>query len=218
MNTNKPGNLHPPEIQLLLALDGELDPPEFEKITRHAQTCSICGARLAEWKRLSDQIQAYHRSFHVSAPPVPLPQRVQSFAAVRLAVAFSAVAMAVACLFWPFGTKHPPVTIAPPPVVVQDFQAAPPSAHPSVISRKPSRHKRTSIAAAPNSGFIALPFSDTALPLAGATVVRVQMPIEELQSTGLPVINARPGAAVQADVLVGIDGLPRGIRLVHLIQ
>ena len=69
-----------------------------------------------------------------------------------------------------------------------------------------------------NNSFIALPFSDSALPLGDATVVRVQMAVEQLQSTGLPMLDARPGTSVEADVLVGIDGLPRGIRLVHLVQ
>jgi hypothetical protein len=69
--------------------------------------------------------------------------------------------------------------------------------------------------AADSRDFFALPFSDAALPLSDATVVRVQLPIEELRLTGLAVEGEPTGVVIQADVLLGIDGLPRGIRLVQ---
>jgi hypothetical protein len=62
---------------------------------------------------------------------------------------------------------------------------------------------------------VELPYSDRALPLGDAMVVRVELPIEELRLTGLAVDAGRPGTVVQADVLLGIDGLPRAIRLVE---
>jgi hypothetical protein len=65
------------------------------------------------------------------------------------------------------------------------------------------------------SDIIELPFSDRALPLGDATVVRVELPIEELRLTGLMVDGGHAGTIIQAEVLMGIDGLPRAIRLVQ---
>jgi hypothetical protein len=46
-------------------------------------------------------------------------------------------------------------------------------------------------------------------------VVRVQLPMSSLRLMGLPVSEDFSGDAVQADVLLGQDGLARGVRLVQ---
>jgi len=65
------------------------------------------------------------------------------------------------------------------------------------------------------SNIVELPFSDRSLPLDESMVVRVELPIEELRSAGLTVDGGRSGTVAQAEVLMGIDGLPRAIRLVQ---
>ncbi len=55
-----------------------------------------------------------------------------------------------------------------------------------------------------------------ALPaLENAMVVRVQLPVSSLQLMGFPVTEERAGVSVQAELLLGQDGLARGVRLVQ---
>jgi hypothetical protein len=60
-----------------------------------------------------------------------------------------------------------------------------------------------------------LPFSDASLPLEEATVVRVKLPAQSLRAAGVPVEEENANTILQADLLLGMDGLPRGIRLVR---
>jgi hypothetical protein len=66
--------------------------------------------------------------------------------------------------------------------------------------------------------FFALPFSDASLPLSQAAVIRVELPRSALAMTGLPVDEDRRSERVDADVVVGADGLARAIRFVHLVR
>lgn len=63
--------------------------------------------------------------------------------------------------------------------------------------------------------FYQLPEADELPPLEDSVVVRVQMPVSSLQLMGFPIevdVNRGP---VQADVLLGQDGLARGVRLIQ---
>ncbi len=62
--------------------------------------------------------------------------------------------------------------------------------------------------------FYPVPGADGLPPYENAMVVRVELPVSSLRLMGLPV----PGAGVepvQADVLLGQDGLARGVRFVQ---
>jgi hypothetical protein len=62
--------------------------------------------------------------------------------------------------------------------------------------------------------FIAIP-SAVGLPsLESATIVRTQLPLSALPDYGLQISPSAAHAVLEADLLVGQDGLPRGIRLV----
>jgi hypothetical protein len=121
------------------------------------------------------------------------------------------------CLVWLFAhadrPAHTPQQVAAASAVIASAPPVPPQ--PKAGRHRHPHPKRDATVATDNPGFFALPFSDDALPLRDATVVRVQLPIEELRLTGLAVEGADTGATIQADVLLGIDGLPRGIRLVQ---
>ena len=65
------------------------------------------------------------------------------------------------------------------------------------------------------AGFYPLPDADALPPVENALVVRVELPLSSLQMIGVPVNGARAGERVEADVLLGQDGLARGIRLVE---
>ncbi len=65
------------------------------------------------------------------------------------------------------------------------------------------------------SSFYPLPEADALPPLESALVVRVQLPMASLQLIGFPIDEERAGDRVEADVLLGQDGLARGLRLVQ---
>ena len=63
--------------------------------------------------------------------------------------------------------------------------------------------------------FFDLPFSDAALPLDQATVIRVELPRSALELAGLPVDEDRRNQRIRADLVLGADGLARAIRFVQ---
>jgi hypothetical protein len=64
-------------------------------------------------------------------------------------------------------------------------------------------------------GFVALPYSQSGVPLENAVVIRVQMRPSELSSMGVAVPAAASTAKFEADILVGQDGVARAVRLVE---
>jgi hypothetical protein len=56
---------------------------------------------------------------------------------------------------------------------------------------------------------------DPAPPFERGEILRVNLPASVMQTVGLPVREERLGERVQADVLVGEEGLPRAIRFVR---
>lgn len=63
--------------------------------------------------------------------------------------------------------------------------------------------------------FFSLPFSDAALPLDQATVIRVELPRSALELAGLPVDADRRNERIRADLVLGADGLARAIRFIE---
>lgn len=65
------------------------------------------------------------------------------------------------------------------------------------------------------AAFYPLPEAEALPPVENAVVVRVQLPVSSLESMGVPVAGEQPDGSVQADLLLGQDGLARGVRLVE---
>ena len=63
--------------------------------------------------------------------------------------------------------------------------------------------------------FYPLPDSDELPPLESATIVRVQLPMSSLRLMGLPVSEDGAADLVEADMLLGQDGLARGVRFIE---
>ncbi len=64
-------------------------------------------------------------------------------------------------------------------------------------------------------GFYPLPEAEALPAVENAMVVRVQLPVSSLQLMGVPVSEERADVSVQAELLLGQDGLARGVRLVE---
>jgi hypothetical protein len=66
-----------------------------------------------------------------------------------------------------------------------------------------------------DASFYPLPEAEVLPAVESAMVVRVQLPVSSLQLMGVPISNERAGASVEADLLLGQDGLARAVRLVE---
>ncbi len=65
------------------------------------------------------------------------------------------------------------------------------------------------------SEFIALADADTSTPLDHATIVRVRLPLSDFRDIGFAINEQNAAVRVQADVLLGQDGLARAVRFVQ---
>lgn len=63
--------------------------------------------------------------------------------------------------------------------------------------------------------FYPLPDAEELPPLESATIVRVELPMASLRLMGLPVSEDSAADLVEADMLLGQDGMARGVRLVE---
>ena len=64
-----------------------------------------------------------------------------------------------------------------------------------------------------DASFYPLPEAEALPAVENAMVVRVQLPVSSLRLMGFPLEEERADAAVQAELLLGQDGLARGVRL-----
>lgn len=63
------------------------------------------------------------------------------------------------------------------------------------------------------SEFVLLPYGQSDVPLEQPVIVRVQVPASELSGWGVPLPPFRGGNRVEADLLVGQDGIARAVRV-----
>ena len=131
------------------------------------------------------------------------------------ALTTGAIAAGIAALL----TALPPMPKPPNPVV---FHAAPPAIpQPSrrIVAQRPAPRKRLTVQAQKDTEvateFYALPDIDSLPPAEGATVVRVRLPRSAMRMVGLPVNEERVGERIQADVVLGQDGLMRAVRFLQ---
>jgi hypothetical protein len=116
------------------------------------------------------------------------------------------IAAVLAVTLW-MGTdqvvQNPTLARSPAPAAVK---TAPPTAD---VSPAPERGAEVAI------NFYPLPDADELPPIESATIVRVQLPMSSLRLMGVPVSEDRAADYVQADMLLGQDGLARGVRFVQ---
>lgn len=79
-----------------------------------------------------------------------------------------------------------------------------------------ARSPRTAAAKRPTANaFIALPYSQSDVPIEQAVIVRVRLQPPEWAAFGFSPSPPRAGA-INADLLIGQDGVPRAVRLVSI--
>ncbi|MBV8551671.1 MAG: hypothetical protein JOY54_10245 [Acidobacteriaceae bacterium] len=111
----------------------------------------------------------------------------------RLRPAWAYWASAAACLalgfgwFWMYHPAQSPVTAA---------------------TANESYHSAT-------AGFVALPYAQSDVPMEEAIIVRVTLQPSELRVLGAPIIVRKATGRINADLLVGQDGVARAVRVVE---
>lgn len=76
------------------------------------------------------------------------------------------------------------------------------------------RHGRSAAAAVQQAGFLQIPGTAYLPPMESGAIVRVELPVTALPSYGIQIVPEMYTDSVDADLLIGQDGLARGIRLV----
>jgi hypothetical protein len=78
--------------------------------------------------------------------------------------------------------------------------------------RQQASNSEVSAAAGDLTGFVALPYAQSGVPMDEGIVVRVRAPASQLSLMGVPFVSATPNGQVQADLLIGQDGVARAVR------
>lgn len=136
------------------------------------------------------------------------------------ALTAAAAALVIALLLWPNRRPKPAVSAAPPiSRVPAATRPAPVAVAPANIARTPRKLARK-VAAVPQpqprevvTDFF--PLMNPAPSFERGQMLRVQLPAAAMRTVGLPVREEHLGDLVQADVLVGEEGMPRAIRFVR---
>jgi hypothetical protein len=144
---------------------------------------------------------------------------------VWIGVGIGVAASLFIALVWNRETRPVAVKMPPPiPILTREPKSAPaPLLAPQVIvaarasRRRVSRKVRAVPQAPPVVGtdFIPLPYAPELRGEDSAAIVRVKLPRYSLQTVGLPFNPERANERIDADVLMGQDGIARAIRFVH---
>lgn len=163
----------------------------------HAARCSECAERLELQQNLSAALS------EMALRSASAPRRVEELLLRRLPAPLRrtrpsvwewAGAAAAAALVAGFIWVQPTATLSKP------------------VGQKPA------IAQVESSDFIALPFAEETPAEEPTDIVRVSLPGESLMAMGVPVNPGLFGEQVQADVVIGMDGTARAIRVASVSQ
>jgi len=103
------------------------------------------------------------------------------------------------------------VSLRPAPAPTELHKAPVSQSAPAELAVAPGDDTATGEVA---ENFYRLPDADILPPLDSAVIVRVQLPLSSLAAMGVPVDEDRASESVQADLLLGQDGLARGVRFI----
>jgi hypothetical protein len=130
----------------------------------------------------------------------------------RRAAVWAAAAAAALVMFFVVTNRKPPAPALVHEVVTQAAAVQPEVAAAAVV--KSPRRVRRPVTRPQEVVTDFFPLMDPAPPFERGQLLRVELPASAMQMVGLPVREDRLADPVQADVLVGEEGLPRAIRFV----
>jgi hypothetical protein len=131
-----------------------------------------------------------------------------------LAVAGGAIAAGIAVFIW--------MRLAPAKLPSEPLASVPSQVHKALVSRPAPPPRKIAVSPSGQTpavevamNFYRLPDADILPPLDSAVIVRVRLPISSLRLMGVAVNEDRASESVQADLLLGQDGLARGVRFIN---
>jgi hypothetical protein len=218
-----------------------LDVVVRELVLDHAAHCSNCADRMGEAKLLaemSESVAASSRS--EEAPPHVEAAILSAFRAHHRRASWQkrlewitagAIAAVVLLLTWGYA-RHDREPVVPAhkkdttsessrpidasiPPASQPAAARGPAAAAGTVPDNAAEGESALLGGAPatTSDFVPIPFTDGMNPDDSGMVVRVQLTRDSLAELGYPVAETPDEGLIRADVLVGEDGWPRGVRL-----
>jgi hypothetical protein len=212
-----------------------LDVSLREAVIEHAAHCDNCAQRMGEAGVLAEVTEAAAASVRELQAPVGLEAAVLSafrnqrsrrhatlWRTFEWAAAGAAAAM-LAAVLWMSSTRS---KVQPSPLPSKDVSSqskqplnaeGPASSQPDEAAQGTELEASTGDAGETYSmsDFVPVPFTDAMGPEDPGMVVRVQLTRASLAELGYPVAEAPDEDLIRADVLVGEDGWPRGVRLVQ---
>jgi hypothetical protein len=166
-----------------------------------------------------EALAEHDRSLKSSRPAPRLPLRLKPVAKWKIASGYGAVLAAAAALVLYLLPQPKPQIVQPvPPPVISMAEPIVPTPPPAP---KPVRRaKRVPVPAAEPTEVVTdfYPLMDAPPPFERGRLLRVVVPAATMHSVGLPVNPQRWSERVQADVLVGEEGMARAIRFVSYEQ
>ena len=215
-----------------------LDVRAREAALEHAAVCNLCASRMAEAISLAEATEAARKAAeNLQTPPRVETALLAEFrnqrrrASWRSALEWSSMGAAAAVLLlvlWTVGLRPKAPSQTVPRKDVSSQSSAPLDARGSASSPSNAAGQGTDenaddssalVAAAgatyAASDFVPVPFTGAIAADDPGMVVRVELTRSSLAQLGYPVAEAPDDDLIQADVLVGEDGWPRGVKLVQ---
>ncbi len=191
--------------KLIARMDRELPEAEAREVERHLATCSECRDRVAAYKTVSSELDAYCDAALAASARRGMPRWAP--AACVAAAVVAGVALFVAL---PRTRVSPPAFHQPSQTAVAALPAAGPEEVPSVASRLPKVHPRRAAATAqlPN-GNRGLAQTQDASFLPNGPAIEIAFPADDMFPPGA----VPEGMHFVADVTIGPDGSAERLRL-----
>jgi hypothetical protein len=181
----------------------------------HALRCERCADRFAAERAASDGLRALAEWTAAAEAPARLEQALRAALQERVARR-SGISRGVFTTrsgwWWPAAAAAV-VAIAVVWTGSRGAGVGPAVGSPGAVA--PQAASPASPVASDENGFIPLTWGPPLSELDGMQVVHVQMPASALPSLGWAVAGEPLGETVEADVLVGADGVARALRILH---
>jgi hypothetical protein len=114
--------------------------------------------------------------------------------------------------------REPKSAASAEPAAAESFALAQPSAAPMPVAAPRKMNRKLTASHQPERREVMtdfFPLMSPAPPFERGQMLRVQLPAAAMRTVGLPVREERMADPIQADVLVGEEGMPRAIRFVR---
>jgi anti-sigma factor RsiW len=208
--------VHLSEDLIARIVDNELTPTERLFAERHLAVCTDCRKKRREWAEVAEHVQDLVLG---QEPVVPANARQRLVSALAQRHPAAVLTPQEAPAWWKWGA------VAAVAASLAFFVSLPPvRTHLSDVLNPSGTRTQMAATSGVNQfnaeeterNFIPLPYSGVALAEGEEGIVRVQLPASALANEGIiPPGAYAENSLVDADLLLGLDGQPQGIRLVN---